>query len=1041
MAIGDVIFSSRIDKKGFEKDLKSISRDGAKAGNDFGTAMSRGMGNPFSGLKRTLLNDVAPEIDKAYQKLSKNISKSLQSTGDSVKALAKGWTTTEEHIDEMKQAVVDAESEVQRLAGAQSALREKVINSEQYKEVVRELEEAQRSVAKYTSLQKESHGKFTDELKDAQQQVKNLNATLSEMREFGLDDATAQKMMDIADSSESAKQKVEELKAELDAITGGNEDKARFGAGLKKALSETFKPIKDFFSRNKGEENRGGKKGGIFSGIFSSLSGLKKRTPILGRLFSRLGKSGRNAGNAIALGMGMGAKRMLRLGVVGALLYKTVTMLREGLSNLFQGSNQTSTAVKNLQSALGQLKNALATAFAPIINVVAPIITKFINMMVKAVTAVAHFIAALTGADTVTIAVSDGVAGIGDNASSATGSVKKLQRALMGFDKINKLDGNDDSGSGGSGGGGSGGGGGGFTTVPVVNQWAKWADKFKESWEKADFYWLGELLAEKMNDALAKIPWDKIQDNARKLAKSLATFLNGFIENADWNLVGETIAQGLNTAVYFCQTFVHTFNWGALGTAIADTINGFVKKTDWKAIGDTIGTSIAGLLTTINTFLKKTDWSAIGSAIVETISNIDWKNIFVNSIELIGNIGTGIMDMMKGAISTAKDKLKKWIDSGKIWDDLFEIGKKTIEVAIDLIKGAWGLLKELVGLVYEVGISLIKSAWKKISYFLFGDGKEEGDEKVKLGIVLGKLNDVALKILEWTNPELAAVINLAKGKWDSDASNLINKGSETVKRTVDQAVNKGSWNAEAYNASNKGTGTVSRTLKQSTVAGSWNGQAYNSSNKGGGTTYRTLKQSTVKGSWNAQAYDASNKSSGTIWRTVKISISWIGQQLRKAWKVLAGATGGVIKNGRLSPIQSYASGGMAGQGQMFIAREAGPELVGTLGGHTAIMNNDQIVASVSNGVARAISGIRFKMQGAMPQVTVNPSSQADFQTQQMYQAQSRENQEIASLLRQLITEVRNKDANVYLDGKEISDNTVNRINQHTRQTGKLAIIV
>lgn len=40
-------------------------------------------------------------------------------------------------------------------------------------------------------------------------------------------------------------------------------------------------------------------------------------------------------------------------------------------------------------------------------------------------------------------------------------------------------------------------------------------------------------------------------------------------------------------------------------------------------------------------------------------------------------------------------------------------------------------------------------------------------------------------------------------------------------------------------------------------------------------------------------------------------------------------------------------------GQLFIAREAGPELVGTLGGHTAVMNNDQIVASVSNGVAMA----------------------------------------------------------------------------------------
>lgn len=49
-----------------------------------------------------------------------------------------------------------------------------------------------------------------------------------------------------------------------------------------------------------------------------------------------------------------------------------------------------------------------------------------------------------------------------------------------------------------------------------------------------------------------------------------------------------------------------------------------------------------------------------------------------------------------------------------------------------------------------------------------------------------------------------------------------------------------------------------------------------------------------------------------------------------------------------------AEGGFVGAGEMFIAREAGPELVGSVGGHTAVMNNDQIVASVSAGVYSAV---------------------------------------------------------------------------------------
>lgn len=53
-------------------------------------------------------------------------------------------------------------------------------------------------------------------------------------------------------------------------------------------------------------------------------------------------------------------------------------------------------------------------------------------------------------------------------------------------------------------------------------------------------------------------------------------------------------------------------------------------------------------------------------------------------------------------------------------------------------------------------------------------------------------------------------------------------------------------------------------------------------------------------------------------------------------------------------IPRLASGGVIKEGQAFIAREAGAELVGNVGNKTAVMNNDQIVESVSNGVYRAM---------------------------------------------------------------------------------------
>ena len=54
---------------------------------------------------------------------------------------------------------------------------------------------------------------------------------------------------------------------------------------------------------------------------------------------------------------------------------------------------------------------------------------------------------------------------------------------------------------------------------------------------------------------------------------------------------------------------------------------------------------------------------------------------------------------------------------------------------------------------------------------------------------------------------------------------------------------------------------------------------------------------------------------------------------------------------------AYASGGFPETGQMFYANEKGPELVGNIGSSTAVVNNNQIVESVSLGVANAVSSV------------------------------------------------------------------------------------
>ena len=53
-------------------------------------------------------------------------------------------------------------------------------------------------------------------------------------------------------------------------------------------------------------------------------------------------------------------------------------------------------------------------------------------------------------------------------------------------------------------------------------------------------------------------------------------------------------------------------------------------------------------------------------------------------------------------------------------------------------------------------------------------------------------------------------------------------------------------------------------------------------------------------------------------------------------------------------VRALSSGGLPEVGEMFVAREAGPEFVGRMGSRTVVANNDQIVAGIESGVFRAV---------------------------------------------------------------------------------------
>lgn len=67
----------------------------------------------------------------------------------------------------------------------------------------------------------------------------------------------------------------------------------------------------------------------------------------------------------------------------------------------------------------------------------------------------------------------------------------------------------------------------------------------------------------------------------------------------------------------------------------------------------------------------------------------------------------------------------------------------------------------------------------------------------------------------------------------------------------------------------------------------------------------------------------------------------------------------------------YAQGGFPDVGEMFIARESGPEMVGRIGGRNAVANNDQIVTAVSEGVYAAVVSAMGQSQSSGGSQNVN----------------------------------------------------------------------
>lgn len=644
-------------------------------------------------------------------------------------------------------------------------------------------------------------------------------------------------------------------------------------------------------------------------GAFASL--LKKFTsgiPIINRFTGENKKSNNTFGGGIKniLKYAFGIRTLF------AAMNKIKSAAAEGFKNLSQFDSGTNQSLSMLTSSLTQLKNSLATAFAPILNYIAPALNTLIQMAVTAANAVGQLFSALTGKSYAVQAtkVNNNYAASLNNGTNAANNAAdandKLKRSLMGFDQINKLDDNSSSSSSGGSSGGSGGSGGtGFETVEVDSGISSIAEQIKKAWAEADFTDLGKMVGQKLNDALDSIEWGEIQKTAKKIAKSIATFLNGFIEQTDWNLVGKTIGEGFKTALDFLYTALTEFNWQGLGSAVADLIAG----VDWTGIFNRLSGTAGAIVGAAAGFIKGLLNDAIAAV----------KDYFAEKTEESGgNIVAGIFN---GIVDAVKN-IGTWII-----DNIFTPFINGFHEAFD-INSPSKVMKEQGGYIVS---GLFEGLKEKISDILDWFAELPG----KISDAIGDVKDEVIEV----------GLSLIKSGWSS-LKDFIGVTKEAVSQKIDRAK---AWGSEKIESFVGVVGSLSQKIKR---AKDWS-ESF-SSWIGVKTSALSQKIGLKKG-WSGTIKDwlGIAKDFALKFKLPKIKVKW-GTKEVLGFKI-------TYPNG----FSTYAKGGFPAKGQMFIANEAGPEMVGTMDGKTAVANNNQITAGIAAAVYPAVYGAMMQALSRM----------------------------------------------------------------------------
>ena len=665
---------------------------------------------------------------------------------------------------------------------------------------------------------------------------------------------------------------------------------------------------------------------------------------------------------ALALGITKKVSAMNQAEKAELRYYAAMTQVTMVHGNFAETLNQPANMLRILQSQIEQASRALG-------NIFIPVLTKLLPIAIAVADGLRQIISAIAGLFGVTLNTPDWNASIGnatsgtediaDNMGSAVESAKELKRYLAPFDELNVLP-DQSTGNGGSGSGTGLGTGSGdlgidlpgydFLKNAVTTQIDEWKKKLEPlvTFVKDNLKEILDLIA---TIGIALLAWKLSNDflNGIMALKTLGknglsiplTFAAGAILTVagfkiEFEAIKNAIEKGLNAFNFgeiVLSGLAATAGTGIIGKGIGLVIGKWFKNT---AVAKAI-TAGGGAIST----------GLIGAAIGGIVAGIPMFVTGVYDAIMNGlNILNGLLIPAGSALAGA--------GAGAIIGTVVGSVGGPIGAAIGAVAGI------VIGGLTDLGIAIYQK-WDEICAF-FAPVAEWFNINV-VQPIFGFFSGLWTDIVKTFSPAVTWFSDLWKSVSQTFEDVFYNIGVlasgtwETIK--IVWGIVSGWFNANVIQPLSDLFSSL-----WSGITG-WASNTWNSICNGFLTAYNYINTYFIS----PLRYAVATVFNGLV-GAVKTALNGVISALNSALSWMFGGINGILSSLRNFSIAGYspfaglreisvpkipmlANGGYVDQGQLFIAREAGAEMVGSIGGKTAVANNDQIVDGITYGVREA----------------------------------------------------------------------------------------